>query len=150
MRDCVFCRIIAKEEPAYIIYEDDKALAFLEHRPSSPGHTMVIPKKHGETLVDFSPSELSMVFRAVQTVVKALEKTFATTMLTIGTNYGELSGVPHLHIHCIPRFPDDGGGIIQSVVYNRPKEDLKTIQERIKRHIQGCPPVLTWRLTYCS
>lgn len=133
MSNCIFCRILDKKEPAYIVYEDNTSLAFLDFRPSAPGHTMVIPKKHAATILDYSGEEPRNLWQAVQKVTKALELAFHTNMITIGINHGELSGVPHFHVHLIPRFPHDGGGIIQSLVYNRPKEILKEIQEKIRR-----------------
>jgi diadenosine tetraphosphate (Ap4A) HIT family hydrolase len=72
----------------------------------------------------------------VQKVTKALEKTFKTSVFTIGINYGEVSGVHHLHIHIIPRFPDDGGGVIQSIVKKEGKEGLLETQKKIREHIE--------------
>lgn len=135
MITCIICRIIVGTEPSKIIYSDDKTLAFLDKFPVVAGHTLVVLKKHGATLHDYEAQELTDLLTTTQKIAKALEKTYNTKQLTIGINHGELSGLPHLHFHIIPRFADDGGKIIQSLVYNRPKVDLKSVQERIKRNI---------------
>jgi len=132
MADCLFCRIVKNEIPSYTVYEDDTTRAFLDIMPATPGHTMVIVKKHGETIHDYSEEELASLMTSVQKVTKALEKAFHTTVFTIGINHGEPSGVHHLHVHILPRFPHDQGGIIQSIVKKEPLEDLKTITEKIK------------------
>jgi len=136
MNSCLFCRLVANEIPSYTVYEDEKTRAFLDIFPCAPGHTMVILKKHGDTLFEYTPDELSFLMATVQKVSKALQKAYKTTILTIGINHGEVQGVHHLHVHIIPRFPDDQGGVVQSIVKNDPKEDLGSIKEAIKKYIQ--------------
>ena len=107
---CIFCRIIKGEIPGTRVYEDDAVLAFLDINPIAPGHTLVIPKGHYETLVDL-PDEagakilpvLSRVGKAVMAAVKAdgfncLQNNFAAA--------GQI--VFHSHWHVIPRFEGDG------------------------------------------
>ena len=131
MDDCIICKIIKKEIPSYKIFEDEDTIVFLDIYPSAPGHTMVSLKKHGLTILDYSQDELGKLWATVQKVDKALIKSFNTKLITIGVNQFEEGGVPHLHVHLIPRWKGDGGGIIQTVVKNPPKESLEKIKEKI-------------------
>jgi len=103
--------------------------------PCTEGHTMVILKKHGETILNYSEGEIGYLWKAVQIVTKALGKTYKTAIFTIGINHGEKTGVHHLHVHIIPRFPDDGGGVIQSIVQRESKTGLIEIQKNIVKNI---------------
>ena len=134
--NCLFCKIGKKEIPAEIIYEDETAFALLDIHPMAPGHTMVMPKKHFETILDLEDSELASLFSAVRNVTKLLQKVLAPDGFTIGINHGKASGqtIDHLHIHIIPRFQNDGGGSIHSVVDNQPKETVREIAERIRNN----------------
>lgn len=131
MNDCIFCKIVNKEVPSNVVYEDDQKLAFLEINPSAPGHTMVILKKHGRTMWDYDGNEIGELMKGIQKVSKKVKSGVGSDWLTIGINHEEKRGVPHLHIHIVPRWNNDGGGIIQSIVKNEPKEDRKTIAEKI-------------------
>jgi histidine triad (HIT) family protein len=135
MDSCLFCRIIQNESPSYTVYDDEETRAFLDIQPCAPGHVMVVLKKHGVTFLDYSPEELGKLFASVQKVILALTKTFKTDIFTIGINHGEKTGVHHLHIHIIPRFPDDGGGVIQSVVKKEGKEGLGEVCDTVKRNM---------------
>lgn len=132
--DCLFCRIIKKEISAEIVYEDDRSLAILDITPRAPGHTMVIPKVHSQTISDLSENELGLLFETVKKVIKLIQRGLKPEGFTIGINHGRISGqvIDHLHIHIIPRFKDDGGGSIHSVVYNPPKESLREIKKKIE------------------
>jgi len=135
MKDCIICKIISDTIPSYKVYEDDDTIALLDIYPSAPGHTMVSLKKHGLTILDYSKDELGKLWLTVQKVDKALIKAFNTKLITIGINQFEEGGVPHLHVHLMPRWKDDGGGIIQSIVKNPPKESLDKIKEKITEAI---------------
>lgn len=132
--DCLFCKIIGKEIPAEIIYEDDKTVAILDINPRAPGHTMVLPKFHSETILDFPENEIESLFLAVKKITQMIQEGLNPEGFTIGINHGKISGqvVDHLHIHVIPRFKNDEGSSIHSVVSNPPKESLKEIKNKIK------------------
>ncbi len=133
--DCLFCNIVKKQIPAEIVYENDNTLAFLDIHPRAPGHTMVISKTHSETIVDLPDAEVAPLFLSVKRATGAIQKAFAPDGFTIGINHGKVSGqaVDHLHIHIIPRFADDGGTSLHSVVDNAPRESLHAIAERIRQ-----------------
>lgn len=132
--DCVFCRIIAREIPSLSIYESEKALAFLDIGPRVTGHVMVIPKVHVPVLADLPEAEIGPLFSAVKKVALKIREVLAPDGITIGMNQGEASGqvVPHLHIHLLPRWQNDGGGSVQSIVNKPPQEELPAIQEKLK------------------
>ncbi|MDP3052707.1 MAG: HIT family protein [bacterium] len=132
--NCLFCSIIKKEIPAEIIYEDEKTLAILDINPRAPGHTMVLSKVHSETVLDLPENEVEPLFSAVKKITKLIQKSLKPEGFTIGINHGKISGqvVDHLHIHIIPRFENDGGSSIHSVVNNPPKESLREIKNKIK------------------
>ncbi len=133
MTDCFFCKIINKEAPAEIVYEDADAVAFLDIHPKAPGHTMVLPKVHAETILDLPEEKVGRVFKAVKNVTELLNKTLKPDGFTIGINHGEASGriIEHLHIHIMPRWLNDGGGSVHSVVDNPLNESLKEIKNKI-------------------
>jgi len=133
MNDCIFCKLVNNEIPSLRVYEDDDTIAFLELFPSAPGHTMVILKKHGNNILEYSQDELGKLMGGVQKVAAKLEKALNPDSLTIGINHKERRGVPHLHVHLIPRWENDKGGIIQSVVANKPKESREEIAEKIRK-----------------
>ncbi len=133
--DCIFCKIIGKEIPASIVYEDDAALGILDVNPHAWGHAMILPKKHYPTILEVPPEELGPLMIAVQKVTAAMKKALAPAGFTIGVNHGEISGqsVPHLHIHILPRFTGDGGGSIHSVVNHPGPESLEETRARIRK-----------------
>ncbi len=131
--NCLFCDIINKKIPSSTIYEDNDVLAFLDIHPISLGHTLVIPKIHALNILDLTDDQIGLLFRAVRNVTFLLQQKLKTQGFTIGINHGRISGqaVEHIHIHIIPRFENDGGGSLHSVVQNSPKETLKEIQNKI-------------------
>ncbi len=135
MGDCLFCKIIAKEIPASIVYEDDTALAILDIHPKAWGHAVVLPKKHYPTILEMPAGELGPLLAAVQKVVAAEERALRPDGFTIGVNHGAAAGqaVPHLHVHILPRFRGDGGGSIHQVVDKPGLEPVEETQKRIIR-----------------
>src|SRR5436309_1608665 len=133
MENCIFCKLIKKEIPSLVVYEDDDTISFMELNPSAPGHVMVILKKHGNNILEYSQDELGKLMGSVQKVATQIEKALQSDSITIGINHKERRGVPHLHVHLIPRWENDKGGIIQSVVKNPPKESREVIAEKIRK-----------------
>ncbi|MBP9716803.1 MAG: HIT family protein [Candidatus Levybacteria bacterium] len=134
MKDCIFCKVINKEVPGYFILEEKEYVAFLDIFGATDGHVMVVPRKHGLSILDYSKDELSEFMEGVQNVAKKLEKNLNTDSITIGINHKEEKGVPHLHIHLIPRFKDDGGKVLQSLVSRGLKEDLTKTKDKIRNN----------------
>jgi len=135
MVDCLFCKIAKHEIGSAIVYETGDTVAFLDIHPKAPGHTMVIPKRHAETILELTGRNLGQLFRSVQEVTRGLRETLSADGFTIGWNHGKKAGqiIEHLHVHIIPRFENDRGGSIHSVVDNPPKESLGEIRTRIQQ-----------------
>ena len=109
MEDTIFMKIIRREIPAEIVYEDIDTLAFLDVKPVNIGHTLVVPKKFVRNLLDVDEASLSAVMRTVQKIAQALRDTGAEGV-NIGINNESAAGqlVFHFHVHVIPRFANDG------------------------------------------
>lgn len=137
MSDCLFCRIVSGEVPAEQVYEDEHVVAFLDIHPRAPGHTVVIPREHALNILELPQTEVPGFFLAVQKLAGAVQSGLGAPGLTIGINQGRVSGqeVDHLHVHLIPRFTDDGGGAIQSVVNHPSTESLPEVSQKIKNYI---------------
>jgi len=115
---CLFCKIANKEIDSKIIYEDEFSIAFLDINPSQKGHLLVIPKKHYQNLSEVPEEELAKLFETVKKMTKLLERRLNVSSFNIGWNHGKDAGqvINHLHIHIIPRYPNDGGGSMQTIV----------------------------------
>ncbi|BCX15347.1 MAG: histidine triad protein [Candidatus Parcubacteria bacterium] len=133
--NCIFCKISKKEIPAFIIDESDNFIAFLDIHPHAPGHSVVIPKNHYENFFDLSEALGNEFISFVKQCVNLLSKKLQTNSFTFGVNQGEIAGqtIKHFHFHIIPRFPNDKGGSIHSVVYNPPQESVEEIFNLIKK-----------------
>lgn len=110
MNDTLFTKIVRREIPAEIVYEDDDTLAFLDIKPNNPGHTLVIPKRPYKNIFDIAEDDWLAVARTVRLLAPALIHAVKADGINIKMNNGDAAGqeVPHLHIHLIPRFADDG------------------------------------------
>lgn len=116
--DCIFCRIVAGEIPSKQVYADDHAIAFLDVAPFKRGHTLVVPRAHvSDALAD--AEVLASLAPAVTATGRLLVERLGASGLNVVSNVGEDAGqsVFHLHVHLIPRYPDDAGfgGLVQPV-----------------------------------
>jgi histidine triad (HIT) family protein len=105
---CKFCQIIAGEIPAHFVLDTDEVVAFLDHRPLFPGHTLVLPRGHVETLADLPPDEVGPFFRQVQRVEAAVRTAMEAEGSFVAENNLVSQSVPHLHVHVVPRRRKDG------------------------------------------
>lgn len=103
--DCVFCKIVAGEIPTDIVYQDEHTLAFLDIQPSATGHTLVIPKKHAESIFDVDEVTLARTMETVRKVAPAVRDGAEAKGVHINSNHGAAAGqiVFHLHFHILPR-----------------------------------------------
>lgn len=106
----IFTRIIEREIPAYIVYEDDLVIAFLDISQATKGHTLVVPKKAYENLYEMPDELASHVMIISIKLAKAIQKAFNPAGLNLLNNNGEIAGqsVFHFHMHLIPRYENDG------------------------------------------
>lgn len=115
--NCPFCQIALGQRSAHLLYENDEVLAFLDAFPMAPGHTLVIPRLHVERLSQLSEEQAGQILAAAVRVGRALEAVLNASGFTLGLNDGRVAGqgVPHLHLHLVPRFSGDGGGSIHTI-----------------------------------
>ena len=106
--DCAFCKIIRSEAQSYNVFEDDITLAFLDRRPLFPGHCLLIPKSHYETLIDLPASLVAPLFQNAQLLAHAMEKGLQAEGTFVAINNRISQSVPHVHIHIVPRHKKDG------------------------------------------
>jgi histidine triad (HIT) family protein len=109
-RPCPFCEIVAGRRPAHIVLDDDVAVAFLDARPLFPGHTLLVPREHLETLADLPGPLVGPYFARAQRLAAAMESPdglgAAGSFVAINNRISQ--SVPHLHTHVVPRNPKDG------------------------------------------
>lgn len=105
---CVFCAIVAGGIDAHVVYQDDDVIAFLDQRPVFPGHTLVSPREHTETLLDLPAAMLAPLFGVAQRIAGAVERGLDADGSFVAINNRVSQSVPHLHVHVVPRRKKDG------------------------------------------
>ncbi len=105
--DCVFCGIVEGNIPAHVVYEDEDVIAFLDANPVSKGHTLLVPKKHVETI--YEAGGMDYMWDSLVKVAGAIRDAFEPGGINIDQNNGELAGqeVGHMHFHLTPRYTGD-------------------------------------------
>lgn len=106
---CIFCKIVNNEIPSYKIYEDENFLAFLDISQSTLGHTLVVPKKHFENMLEADKEVNSKMLDFINVVTSKLKNNLQLEDFNIMTNIGPRAGqtVFHYHVHIIPRYEHD-------------------------------------------
>jgi histidine triad (HIT) family protein len=106
--NCAFCKIVTGEVTDYTVFEDALSLAFLDHRPLFPGHCLLIPRRHLETLADVPSELIPTLFSNAQLLAGAMEEGLGAEGSFVAINNRVSQSVPHLHIHVVPRRRKDG------------------------------------------
>ena len=132
METCIFCKIIAGEIPCHKAFEDEHVLAFLDIHPCNPGHTLVVPKEHCETLLHTPAHVAAAMMAVVQTVAPRAIAAVGAHGFNLGVNTGPASGqvIMHTHAHIIPRF--EGDGLVHWPEKEMSEEALKIVAEKIR------------------
>lgn len=108
MAECPFCKIVAGERDAHVLVETDRTVAFLDGNPATPGHTLVVPRQHCEHLFAADETLPQAVFRTVQRVASAMNRTLDAEGVSTFYTSGPLAGtITHAHVHLVPRYEDD-------------------------------------------
>ena len=105
---CVFCEIAGGRESAEIVLEDDLCVAFLDFRPIFPGHTLLIPREHHETLADLPDPLIQPLFANARLLSRVMETALEAEGSFVAMNNKVSQSVPHLHVHVVPRRRKDG------------------------------------------
>jgi len=132
MAECLFCRIVSGELPATIVYEDDNSVAFLDHRPLFPGHTLLIPRQHVETLGELETKLVGPYFQTTQLLARGVEAAMEAEGTFVAMNNRVSQSVPHLHVHIVPRRRKDGlKGFFWPRTKYKSDEEMEEVQSKI-------------------
>jgi len=106
MANCIFCQIANNKLPAYIIYQKDDIIAFLDNNPKEAGHTLVIPKQHFSNLLEIPAELLANTIKVTQKVAQIINQKLKPDGLNVYQNNGPIAGqaVDHFHFHIVPRY----------------------------------------------
>lgn len=130
--ECLFCRIVSGELPATVVYEDDNVVAFLDHRPLFPGHTLLVPRQHVETLGELPTKLVAPYFEAAQLLAVVVESAMNAEGTFVAMNNRVSQSVPHLHVHVVPRRRKDGlKGFFWPRTKYKSDEEMKEVQSKI-------------------
>jgi diadenosine tetraphosphate (Ap4A) HIT family hydrolase len=110
---CVFCSIVTGASPCSPVHEDDRVLAFMDINPATPGHLLVVPKRHATYLADLDPADGAGMFGTAQRLAAAVRNGMDAVGVNLFLADGEVAGqeVFHVHLHVLPRRPGDGFGV---------------------------------------
>jgi histidine triad (HIT) family protein len=135
---CKFCDIVAGAIDAHVVHETDVVVAFLDHRPLFPGHTLVVPRDHVDTLLDLPAHAVGPYFAEVQRVASAVTAAMGAEGSFVALNNVVSQSVPHLHTHVVPRRRKDG---LRGFFWPRHKyggeSEAAAVAERIRRALPG-------------
>lgn len=132
--DCIFCEIVQKRVAEHWLYETGDVLAFLDIAPVNPGHALVIPKRHWDTVFEVPPELGAEILRAVQAVGAAVMRATGAAGLNVFQNNFRAAGqiVDHAHWHLVPRHPGDGHKLWAQAPYEN-----QTVMDRMAEAIRG-------------
>lgn len=130
--NCVFCDIIQGKKPGHFIYEDENYVALLDKYPIDIGHSLIMPRKHYEKILDMSEDKVGEMFSMVPKITKAIIKATNADAFSLGQNNGIAARqiIPHVHVHIIPRYNDRGEVWTKRGIGN--DADLEKLAKKIK------------------
>lgn len=136
-KSCIFCSIIAGQEPGVHVYRDSDFLVIMDKYPINSGHTLLMPTNHYENILQMPPAEVGRLYSLVPAVAKAVVSTVKADGFNVGQNNGIAANqiVPHVHIHIVPRFHDDSPDGKWPSRRVAPQDELSKLARRIKQQI---------------
>lgn len=134
MTNCVFCRIVAKEIPAAVVYEDEHTIAFMDAGQVNPGHVLVAAKGHAENLYELNDAQAGALLKAASRVARAIRAAFNPPGLSVYQANGKAAWqtVFHYHMHLLPRHEADGMALTWPAK-NPPRDKLGEYAEQIRK-----------------
>jgi histidine triad (HIT) family protein len=135
-QSCAFCKIVRRESPATIIYEDEVVLAFLDIHPQNDGHALVMPKKHYMTIYEVPDEEVARVYVVAKKIACAVKKSIGAGGISI-TQHNETGAgqdIFHVHVHVIPRYEGQRLHTIEEIPEAN-RERLEEIAKKIRQSI---------------
>jgi len=135
--DCIFCKIVAGEIPAIRVLDEELDLAFMDINPASCGHMLVVPKNHAENIFEISEGDFSAVMGAVRRCAGAVKEALGAEGITVLQLNGTVSDqlVPHLHVHIMPRWENDGISVSNWEMKPGDMDELQDIANKVKEHL---------------
>ena len=133
MSDCIFCKIINKDLPSRVVYENDLVMAILDAFPASLGHTLIIPKKHFVNIYDVEEDYLVEIIKTAKKLIPIYKDIFKIDNLQLIHNAGQHAQqlVFHFHLHLIPRREGDGINLAHAQA-NVSEEEISAFLEKLK------------------
>ncbi len=138
---CAFCRLVEKEDEASVVFDDERAMAFLDIRPLNEGHTLVIPKAHYVDIYDIPEDEIAHLYKVVKKVAIAVKKGVKAEGISVTQHNGSAAfqRIFHLHVHVIPRYEGDKLAMrvrhIVQDIQEMSREELDATARKIKMYI---------------
>ncbi len=138
-QSCRFCQIAAGEKAAHVVLEGDQTIAFLDHRPVFPGHTLLVPRRHIVTLGDLPDELITPLFADARLLARAMEDGFGADGTFVAMNNRISQSVAHLHVHVIPRHRKDGlRGFFWPRQRYASEEEAAEVATRVRAAVDAC------------
>jgi histidine triad (HIT) family protein len=136
--DCAFCAIATGEAQAHVVFEDEVSLAFLDNRPLFPGHSLLIPRSHHETIWDLPDELVEPYFANARRLAAAIREAMGAEGAFVALNNVVSQSVPHLHAHLVPRNRKDGlRGFFWPRTKYRSEEEADAAATAVRRALRG-------------
>ena len=134
MDDCIFCKIGNGKIPSHKVLETKTSFGFLDIHPHAKGHTVVIPKTHAVRIFDMSEKQVQEFMLDVTKTMKRIQDVLDPDGFNVGWNHNTAGGqvVPHLHVHIFPRYTNDGGGSMHSIIDNSGKINVEEVAKKFR------------------
>jgi histidine triad (HIT) family protein len=132
--DCIFCTIVAGDLPAAVVLDEPDVFGFLDARPVFPGHVLVVPRIHYETLPDLPVASIEPYFEAVQRVSRAVPEAMGAQGTFVAVNNVVSQSVPHLHVHVVPRTKGDG---LRGFFWPRQKYESEAAMDEVAARVRA-------------
>ena len=123
--DCVFCKIINGELSCKKLYEDDYVIAILDNHPSADGHTLIIPKKHYDDIMDIDDETILHINDTAKKITPILMERIEAEAISIRVNYGTTQAIKHYHMHLLPNYGIKKGYMTEEEAYQRLKDRIQ-------------------------
>src|SRR5436309_15595925 len=135
---CLFCKVVTGDLAVHVVFEDESSIGFLDHRPVFPGHCLLIPKVHYETLADLPVDLVGRFFTNAQLLARAVELAMEAHGTFVGMNNRVSQSVPHFHVHSVPRRRKDGlRGFFGPRYPYKSEDEARAAQSAIRRAISA-------------
>lgn len=137
MSACIFCKIVAEEIPATIVYENEHVLVFMDIGPIVKGHALIISRQHYDPVTETPDEILAEMHMAAKRIARAMMNGLGADGVNIMQNNGKAAGqeVPHIHIHVIPRFNDDGHHWNWNAKKYADFDEMKKLAEKLREQL---------------